>query len=61
MKETILYLTTYVFVFGVIIGVSVFVSKKTERFHVINPEPDIKCVVVSKAFNTSVDCWRMKE
>lgn len=29
-------------------------------YEVIQPEPGIKCVVVSRMFNTSVDCWEEK-
>jgi hypothetical protein len=34
------------------------VSKLLEDYKVVQPEPGIKCIIVSRAMHTSVDCWR---
>lgn len=35
-------------------------SKFIRDHEVITPEPGVRCVVVSRAFNTSVACWQPK-
>ncbi len=51
------------------IAVAVLVMWGTGKFYadrvgdhvVIQPDPGIRCVVVSRMFNTSVDCWERKK
>jgi len=54
---------TYVAVyFVVIIGIwllGTFFADTVSKHEVINPEDGVKCVVVSRMFNTSVDCWKI--
>ena len=33
-------------------------SNKISDYEVIKPEKGVACVVVSRMFNTSVDCWK---
>lgn len=62
MKGTILIGIGYVCMYAVMIaaiwGVAYFVSQKTEKVTIITPQENVKCVVVSRTFNTSVDCWK---
>jgi len=32
-------------------------SDSISEYEVINPKPGVECIVVSRSFNTSVDCW----
>ena len=34
-----------------------FFADKISDYEVIEPEDGVQCIVVSRAFNTSVDCW----
>lgn len=50
---------------GTMIGVVVlmglfatYVSKLAENVHVVSPAPGISCAIVSRTFNTSIDCWK---
>ncbi len=36
------------------------IPQAIKSHEVISPYPGIKCVVVSRAMNTSVDCWKEK-
>ncbi len=57
MKQTVIYIIVYVAIIGLIwVGGSLF-SKTIRDYEVIEPEPGVRCVVVSRMFNTSVDCW----
>lgn len=33
-------------------------ARQVRDYEVIQPEIGVKCVVVSRMFNTSVDCWK---
>lgn len=54
-----LTLVLVVIVFFIYFGVSVF-PKMLKDYEVVQPEPGIKCIIVSRAMHTSVDCWSEK-
>lgn len=35
-----------------------FFANNVKDYEVINPKPNVECVVVSRMFNTSVSCWK---
>lgn len=43
-----------------IVMIVIFLPSSTKDHEVISPEEGISCVVVSRMFNTSVDCWKDK-
>ena len=57
----------FLYIIGVItIPVIIFmgvdwISKSVSDYSVIEPESGVKCVVVSRMFNTSVDCWKVEK
>lgn len=55
--EIIKYIGIYVLVVGAIWIAGVVFADSVSDYEVIKPEPGVKCVVVSRMFNTSVDCW----
>lgn len=58
MKDYLKYIAVYVGVF-LLIGVGAYVvSEMTEEVTLIEPEPGVKCAIVSRTFNTSIDCWK---
>jgi len=57
MKETALTLTIYIVLLLTIWGLGTWFSNRVSTYEIIQPEANIKCVVVSRMFNTSVDCW----
>jgi len=57
MKTLIAVAIPIVLVLG-IWGLGITVASYARDYEVIEPELGVKCVVVSRMFNTSVDCWR---
>ena len=57
MKEYAKYVVLYGVLMLLIWGVGVVFAKTVSDYEVINPKPGVECVVVSRMFNTSVDCW----
>ena len=61
-KEDILYVVKYiaimVVVFAFIWGAGKIFADSVSDYEVIKPKDGIECVVVSRMFNTSVDCWK---
>jgi hypothetical protein len=57
MKEIALYVVLVVGITLAIWTVGKVFADTVSDYQVINPEPGVKCVVVSRMFNTSVDCW----
>lgn len=60
LKNIIIY---GLIIFGLVSGVWWFANKIAsvlENIDVVEVEPGIKCAVVSRAFNTSIDCWEHK-
>lgn len=58
-SKIILTLVFTAVVFFIYFGVSVF-PKLLKDYEVVQPEPGIKCIIVSRAMHTSVDCWSDK-
>jgi len=48
----------YVGILSVALAVGNTFSKAMEDVKVINPKPGVECAVVSRNFNTSIDCWK---
>lgn len=59
LKENVIGIIVYVTVFSVImIAVSKVTSTAIEtEVEVIKPDSGVKCVVVSRMFMVSTDCW----
>lgn len=55
-----LYLGVFVGVILFVWGAAILFAEGVSDHKVVQPEPGIKCVVVSRMFNTSVDCWEDK-
>lgn len=47
----------YVVVIGSLWGLGTLFAKIASDYEIIQPKDGIECVVVSRMFNTSVDCW----
>lgn len=60
MREKIQVVVLYVVMVFVIWGVGTLFAKSVSDYEVISPEPGVECVIVSRMFNTSVDCWVTK-
>lgn len=56
MKDTVELIATAFLVIIMLSCIAYMFSNIS--IHVIQPEEGIKCVVVSRMFNTSVDCWK---
>jgi len=54
----LIYITTTAALIALIWTLGTFFADKISDYEVINPEEDVKCIVVSRMFNTSVDCWK---
>ena len=65
IKEILIYGIVVVLITGVITGgfwgAARFISDRSSSYETIKPNDNIECVVVSRMFNTSVDCWRVEE
>ena len=57
LKEAFIYILVVCLVMGVSIFIGNLGAKVVGDIEVIQPDTGVKCVVVSKSFNTSVDCW----
>ena len=57
MKEAIVTIGVYLLAIGLVWGLGVMFSKSVSDYEVIQPKEGVECVVVSRMFNTSVDCW----
>ena len=42
----------------VVWGLGSLFAKTVSDYEVISPKEGIECIVVSRMFNTSVDCWK---
>lgn len=54
LKVVGVYLVFILFIWGV----ATLFADKVSAYEIITPKPGIECVVVSRMFNTSVDCWQ---
>jgi hypothetical protein len=57
-KGVIGYIVITVLVTVSIWWVGSFFAKSVSDYEVITPKEGVQCVVVSRMFNTSVDCWK---
>ena len=56
-----LYLIMYVIILGgAWLSLSLF-ADEIKDYEVIEPEEGVRCVVVSRIMNTSVDCWMVED
>ena len=46
-----------IFIVGVWGFAKVFADAISD-YELVTPETNVKCIIVSRMFNTSVDCWR---
>ena len=58
MKDTIIYVGVMVIVMLCIWGAGKLFADTVSDHKVISPKDGVECVVVSRMFNTSVDCWK---
>lgn len=58
-KENILHAFLYISIIVIIWICAKYFADSISDYEVIQPEPGVKCVVVSRAFNTSVSCWKV--
>jgi hypothetical protein len=61
IKSYALYIVMMVAMTALIWWVGSFFAKGLSDYEVITPKPGIECVVVSRMFNTSVDCWKVEQ
>ena len=59
MKENLLYIVFLLAVTGCVWTVGSYFSDSISDHKVIAPDIGVRCVVVSRMFNTSVDCWKI--
>lgn len=59
--ENIKYIIVYVVLVLSLWSLGVVFSKSVSDHEVITPKADIECVVVSRMFNISVDCWKANQ
>ncbi len=61
MKEFVSYIVSILVITGVIWGMGKLFADSVSDYEVIAPKLNVECVVVSRMFNTSVDCWEAKK
>lgn len=59
IKSVASYVAMVVSITLVIWWVGSFFAKSISDYEVISPKEGVECVVVSRMFNTSVDCWKL--
>lgn len=57
--DLIKYVIYVVFMIMFIWGIGKLFADSISDYDVISPVPNVNCVVVSRMFNTSVDCWKI--
>jgi len=55
--ENVKYIALYIVVILGIWGLGTLFAGSVSDYEVIAPKDGVECVVVSRMFNTSVDCW----
>lgn len=45
-------------VFATVITSGYLISRSVKDYEIIEPEKGVRCIVVSRMYNTSVDCWK---
>ncbi len=61
MKDFLPPIFIYFVLFIAVCGVVYLISDVVKKHEVINPAPGVQCVVVSRMYNTSVDCWKIEK
>lgn len=61
MKELVITITTYIGLIILIWYMGRYFANEISDYEVISPKDGIECVVVSRMFNTSVDCWAVND
>ena len=61
MKENIIKLLSVILMVLVVWGLGNFFSNSVEQHKIVEPVDGIECIIVSRSFNTSVDCWRKED
>ena len=56
--EYIKYAAIYICVLLGVWGVGTVFADSVSDYNIITPKDGVQCVVVSRMFNTSVDCWK---
>lgn len=56
--DSLKYAAIYIAIVLAIWGVGTVFASSVSDYEVINPKDGVECVVVSRMFNTSVDCWK---
>lgn len=59
MKDLIKYVAVIISITLITWGVGTLFADGVSNYKIINPKDGIECVVVSRMFNTSVDCWKL--
>lgn len=61
-KETVIGWLTYIVLMIIMVlcmwGAGKLFADSVSDHELIQPKPGVECVVVSRMFNTSVDCWK---
>jgi hypothetical protein len=60
MKDNTIGVLIWVSAILAVWGMGWLVSNSMSEHEVIKPADGVECVVVSRMFNTSVDCWRVE-
>lgn len=61
MKSFIIYIGMMIIVFAVTLGGSSLLAGFVKDNELVEPEPGVHCIVVSRIMNTSVDCWKVDQ
>lgn len=57
----LMYAGMFVVIIATIWTAGVSFADATSELEVVSPIENVECAVVSRMFNTSVDCWRTDE
>jgi len=61
MKENILTIAGVIVMVLIVWASGNYFSKSIETHEIIEPINGVQCIIVSRSFNTSVDCWRKED
>lgn len=57
VKGVVMYISMMILVVGGMWYGGTFFAASIKDIEVVEVEPGVKCAIVSRMFNTSVDCW----